>query len=142
MQVKRIDDISDETLDSRVSFLFAVNDDAAHSIGDQANFALLPLLPHPVWHVEEQPLEEQHKRHPLVVRVIPLLASVTTQTRMSNLRTDNFVLILRQRVGVRDPAVGVQHMNWNGIVGYAVDGIACWKFLNSITSYWAVGVYK
>lgn len=76
-------------------------------------------------HIEEHTLEEQHKRHPLIIRVIPLLAIIDTQTRMGHMSGHGFRVIFRQRERVRNPAVSVDHVIGTGQFRYTVDRITC-----------------
>ena len=44
------------------------------------DLAIVALFPDPVWRVEADGLEEEHERHPLVVRVVDPLVVVAVRT--------------------------------------------------------------
>ena len=43
------------------------------------DLAIVALFPDPVWRVEADRLEEEHQRHPLVVRVVDALVVVAVR---------------------------------------------------------------
>lgn len=129
MQVQGFHEILDQSFGLSLPLRPGLNHGTSHALGYHPDFTLLPLFPHPVWHVEKHALEEQHERHPLVVRVVPLLPVIAAQTRMSHVGTQGLRVVLRQRERVRDPAKRVDHMA-GGQFRQAVDGIACERKTN------------
>lgn len=90
---------------------------ATQSIGDQTHLALFPVLPDPVGHVEQETLEEQHERYPLVVAVVrSLLVELVAKAGMGNGRAHLASMLTGQRESVRNPAVRVDHVTGNGAV--------------------------
>lgn len=76
MKMKSIIDVLNESVGFCFSFPSAFDVCSSHAVGDHAHLAILPLFPHPVGDVKQNALEEEHERHPLVVRVVTLLAGV------------------------------------------------------------------
>lgn len=100
---------------------------ATQSVGDHAHSALFPVLPDPVGHVEQQALEEQHERHPLVVAVVrSLLVVLVAETGVCYRSAHRSPVLAGQREGVRNPAVRIDHMAGNRAVVDAGNGIT-WK---------------
>uniref|UniRef100_A0A2M4DBK8 Putative secreted protein n=1 Tax=Anopheles darlingi TaxID=43151 RepID=A0A2M4DBK8_ANODA len=95
----------------------------AHTLGDHAHTALLPVLPDPVGHVEEQSLEEQHERYPLVVAVVGTLLIVVAQSGMGNFGAHLAAMLPWQGERVGNPAVRVDHVPGDGTVVDAGDRI-------------------
>lgn len=83
---------------------------ATQSVGDHSHFAILPVLPDHVRHVEADALEEQHERHPLIVAVIRFRLVIVAQTTLGHLRPNTLSMLAGQREGVGDPAVGADHV--------------------------------
>lgn len=110
MQVQGLHEILNQSVGLSLPLLLGVDHGTPHAFGYHSDLTLLPLLPHPVRHVEEHTLEEQHERHPLVVRVVPLLPVIATQTRMGHVGTHRVRDAVRQCERVRDPAIRVDHM--------------------------------
>lgn len=126
--MESVDDVLDEPRRPGLSFGLVLAHGASHALGDHPDLALLPLFPHPVGHVEEDPLEEEHERHPLIVRVIPLLADVAAEARMRHMGPDSLVLVLRESERVRYPAESVYHVARHRSVRYAIYRITCEYF--------------
>lgn len=130
MQMQGLHEVLHQSVGLSLPLLLGIDHGTPHALGYHSDLTLLPLLPHPVRHVEEHALEEQHERHPLVVRVVPLLPVIATQTRMSHVGTHRLRDVLRQRERIRDPAIRVDHMGAGGQFRQAADGIACERKTN------------
>ena len=118
-------DVLDESLHSRLSLDLGLDEGASHALGYGAHLALLPLLPHPVGRVEEDALEEEDERHPLVVGVVPLVSVVAAEAWMRHVRAHGLEAVGRQGERVRDPAVGVEHVARHRAVRDAVYRVTC-----------------
>lgn len=99
--------------------------DAAQTLGDHAHFAVLPVLPDPVRHIEADALEEQHERHPLIVAVVGFLLVVVAEAALRHLGANDFAVLVRQRESVGDPAVSGENVAGYGSVVNAGDRFAC-----------------
>lgn len=89
------DEILDQSFDFSLPFRLGLDHGTSHALGYYPDLTLLPLFPHPMRYIKEHALEEQHERHPLIVRVIPLLAIIDTQTRMGHVGGHGFRVIRR-----------------------------------------------
>lgn len=108
------------------SFALVRADDrvASEPVGDHAHLALFPVLPDPVGHVEQEALEKEHERHPLVVAVVrPLLVVLVAEAGVRHRGAHRSAVLAGQREGVRNPAVRVDHMAGDGAVVDAGNGI-------------------
>uniref|UniRef100_A0A182QXC6 Uncharacterized protein n=1 Tax=Anopheles farauti TaxID=69004 RepID=A0A182QXC6_9DIPT len=80
-------------------------------------------------HVEQQALEEQHERYPLVVAVVRSLLVIVAQPGMGYVRAELAAMLAGKRERVGDPAVRVDHMPGHGTVvnaGYRIaDQVVC-----------------
>ena len=72
----------------------------------------------------ETHLEEQHKRHPLVVAVEDLLLVVVAQTAGRYFSANMFAMLPGQRERIRYPTVCVQHMVRYGAIVDARNWVA------------------
>lgn len=124
VQMHSFDDILDQSFGLSLPLLLSLDHGASHTLGYHSDLTLFPLFPHPVRHVEEHALEEQHEWHPLVVRVVLLFAVVAAQARVSHVGAHRLSAV-RQCKRVRDPTVRVDHMGGHRAVGQAVDGVTC-----------------
>lgn len=111
VQVQGFHDVLGQFFEPSLTLRLRLQYGTSHTIGYYPHFTLLPLLPHPVRNVEKHALEEQHERHPLVIRVILLLPVVDTQAWMSHLGAHVLRVVLRQCKRVRNPAIRVDHMS-------------------------------
>lgn len=89
-------------------------------------------------HVEEHTLEEEHERHPLVIRVVSLLFGLLTlsvvlgtETRMGHLLAHSFALVLRQRERGRDPAECIDHVSLRRGLANTVNGVSCKRIIEN-----------
>lgn len=108
--MQRVGDVLDQSLRLGLSFRLVIDHGSPHALGYHSDLALLPLLPYPMGYVEQNALEEEHEGHPLIVRVVPLLAVIAAQARMRHVSAHRFRVVLGQRERVRDPAVRVYHV--------------------------------
>lgn len=125
VQMQGLDDVLDQSVGLGLPLLLAIDHGASHTLGYHPDLALLPLFPHPMRHIKEHALEEQHERHPLIVRVVSFLAIVATESRVGHVGAHRFRVVLRQRERVRDPAIRVDHVGRQRTVDQAIDRIAC-----------------
>lgn len=135
MQVQGFHEVLNQSFDLCLSLLLGLNHGTSHALGYYPDLTLFPLFPHPVWHIEKYTLEEQHERYPLVVRVVPFLPIIATQTRMGHVGTHGLRVVLRQCERVRDPAKRVDHMA-GGYFRQAVDRIACERKTNDYRPFY------
>ena len=123
VKMQSIGDVLNETRDSCLSLLFALDHCSTHTLGYHSYFAFFPLLPHPMGNVEENALEEEHEWYPLIIRVVPFFSNVSAETRMSDVSANRLVLIRWQSKRVCDPAKSVDHVIRYSSVRYTVYGI-------------------
>ena len=108
--------------------------EAAGSVGHVADPSVFVLFPNHVRQVEENSLQKQDERHPLVVTVYPALVlsgraerggSFVADERMRNFRPGPPAGQSGQREGETDPAVSVEGVgSQKVVVADAVDGVA------------------
>lgn len=125
VQVHRLDEVLDEARLAAFALFLGADQSAPHPVGDHADLVVLQHLPDPVGHVEDDALEEEDERDPLVVAVVALLLVVVAEAGVSHVAADVLALLVGQGEGVRDPAVGVNHVARDTAVVYALDGVAC-----------------
>lgn len=110
MHMQGIHEILHQSLELGLPFLLVLEHGAPQAFGYYPDLTLFPLFPHPVRYVKQYALEEEHERHPLVVRVVPLLAVVAAQARMGHVGANRVRQSLRHRVGRCDPAERVDYI--------------------------------
>lgn len=111
-----------------LAFLLAQGHRSAESVRDEPHATLLPVLPDPVGHVEQDSLEEQHERHPLVVAMVrPLLVVLVSKSGLGHGRANLATMLAGQRESIRDPAVRVDHVAGNSAVVDARNRITCYQ---------------
>lgn len=70
-------------------------------------------------------LEEQHKRHPLIVTVIGSIIDVVAESTVRHIRTKFFAMLAGHRKRVRNPTVSVDHVSRYGSIINARNWITC-----------------
>lgn len=104
-------------------FLANAHIQASDESTDEAAF---PVIPQPFGNVAEAALKEQHKTHPLIIRIVLFRFFVVEVVRYARMRHFDAYLAVEgvgHREGGRDPAESVNGMGWESAHD-ALDGIA------------------
>lgn len=121
MHVKGVNEILDQLFLTIYSVFGWSERSASYAVRDHANFPFFPVLPQPMGHVEQNALEKQHERHPLVIRMVSHLVfffHVTGYAWVSHVCTETFADFIGQRERMRYPAKRVDDVFGNSAVGY------------------------
>lgn len=106
----------------------------AHSVRDHADLVVVPERPYQMRNGEKKPLEKQHERHPLVVRMVSSVWIGATESGFTKIiNVVVFVLAIGHRKSASDQAIRVDDILRNAVAArYTTNGFT-WELKLQIT---------